>query len=152
MSQPQLNISQLTTTFTAFTDNVTTFQEAFAIKAGYGAMPPAYPIEVIVDTDYTNVTATRNTWFSNIATNNILIEAEYVGLLTAQSQVILDCPPGTWVQLTADVSGDFSPYPDTVWIGYRPVADGVSNTLERIVVLSADPILAFPGDVNGGDD
>lgn len=112
-----------------------------ASLAGYGAIPE-YPVIVVVDTDYTDVTAARDTWVAATDTVRQSMSFHYFNRILPQALLLQPyLAPNQWTGLTAATSGDFTPYPDTVWVGYVMPAPGIPPAY---IVLTEAPTNVFP--------
>lgn len=120
----------------------------YAQMAALGARP-VFPVFVVNDSDYGNVVTAQGIWDSALSTirtglaftvciHDTTTHPDGSGLLEALYSLM---DSNNWYALTAVTTGDFTPYPDAVWVAYPQAANGADK---RIIVLTSEPLLPFP--------
>lgn len=143
--------------FVDIASNITLLASIESDIAGLGSRPK-FPVIVDTDASYTNRLSDQATYDSALS---ILFASrvscrETLEILVYNTTQCNDgagfyAPNKEWMQLTAATRGDFSPFPDTVWIGfdtrYPQFIGVIGHTLYTIPyfdIIVAAPQNPFP--------
>jgi hypothetical protein len=140
-----ISVSAIKTAYDALGTLVTATKSAYTTLTGIGARP-TYPVDVVADADYNNVTTAINTWDGNYATYSTAYNVAVSAQKVQEAIVVALMPPNQWVKLTTLANWGAAA---TQYIGVRNSqpsnADNVSGaTMYSITTSSVLPTQNFP--------
>lgn len=117
---------------------------AYATLIGLGARP-TYPVDVVADSDYNNVTATIATWDASYATDSAAYNVAVAAQRAQEAVTEALMPLNQWVKLTSLANWGSA---TTQYIGYPcpPSMQSTANSCSLYGILTVDalPTRAFP--------